>query len=281
MNLAEVAAARGLKRVGGRPRLGAYLREAWSRRAFIATLARYRLRASLDGNRLGIVWLVLQPLLNAIVYGLIFGVLQGDRRPEGFAAHVVVGVFLFQFFTKSLNTGAKSITSNYSLVQSLAFPRITLPIAEVIEQFLATLPSIGLMFIIMPIFGHWPTWDWLLIVPLLALFTLFNSGVALISARLTVHLRDLAQLLPFISRLLFYTSGVLFDVTRIFQQYPTIVWLYDFHPLYQLLQMARDALMGGYNYDHLYWVTFSLWSVVTFVFGVVFFWAAEERYGRE
>lgn len=281
MSLAEVAAEHGLKRVGGRPQLWAYLREAWSRRVFISTLARYRLRASLDGNRLGIVWLLLQPVLNALVYGLIFGVLQGDRRPEGFAAHVVVGVFLFQFFNKSLNTGAKSITSNYSLVQSLAFPRITLPMSEVIEQFLATLPSIGLMLIIMPIFGHWPTWTWLLLVPLLALFTLFNTGVALISARLTVHLQDLAQLLPFISRLLFYTSGVLFDVSRIFDRYPSIVWLYDFHPLYQILQMARDALMGGYEYNQMYWVTFSLWSVVTFVFGVIFFWAAEERYGRE
>jgi teichoic acid transport system permease protein len=39
-------------------------------------------------------------------------------------------------------------------------------------------------------------------------------------ARLTVHLRDVSQLVPVISRLLFYTSGVLFDVNRIFEQYP-------------------------------------------------------------
>lgn len=281
MNLADLAEEHNLHRVGGRPPFWTYIREAWKRRTFISTLAQYRLRASLDGNRLGIIWLVLQPVLSALVYGLVFGILQGDRRPPGFAAHVVVGVFLFQFFTKSLNMGAKSITGNYSLVQSLAFPRITLPIAEVIEQFLATLPSIGLLFIIMPMFGHWPTWRWLLIVPILALFTLFNTGVALISARLTVHLRDLTQLLPFISRLLFYTSGVLFDVNRIFDRFPVVVRLYDFHPLYQALQMTRAALMDGYAYKDLYWFTFSLWSIGTFLFGVIFFWAAEERYGRE
>jgi teichoic acid transport system permease protein len=151
----------------------------------------------------------------------------------------------------------------------------------VIEQFMSLLPSLGLLVVILPVMGIWPTWHWLLMIPLLALFALFNTGVALIAARLTVHLRDLTQLLPFISRILFYTSGVLFDVNRIFDRAPWAVVLYDFHPLYQVLQMARDALMGGHDYNHLYWLYFSIWTVVTLVFGLLFFWVAEERYGRD
>jgi teichoic acid transport system permease protein len=224
---------------------------------------------------------VLQPALNALIYGLIFGILQGDKRPPNFAAHVVIGVFLFQFFSGCFTQGARSITGNQALVQSLAFPRLTLPVAEVIEQFMSLLPSLGLLVVILPVMGIWPTWHWLLMIPLLALFALFNTGVALIAARLTVHLRDLTQLLPFISRILFYTSGVLFDVNRIFDRAPWAVVLYDFHPLYQVLQMARDALMGGHDYNHLYWLYFSIWTVVTLVFGLLFFWVAEERYGRD
>jgi teichoic acid transport system permease protein len=45
--------------------------------------------------------------------------------------------------------------------------------------------------------------------------------------------------------------------------------------------MARDALMGGHDYNHLYWLYFSIWTVVTLVFGLLFFWVAEERYGRD
>jgi teichoic acid transport system permease protein len=281
MSLADLAAEHGLHRVGARPKFWRYLQQAWARRDFVWAMSKYRMAAELEGNRLGIFWLLLQPVLNAAIYGIIFYFLQGGSRPSNYAAHVVIGVFLFQFFSKSLSNGAKSITGNQPLVQSLAFPRITLPIGEVIEQFLSVLPSMGLLVILLPFMGLWPRWEWLLMIPLLLMFTLFNAGVALIAARLTVHVRDLTQLLPFISRILFYTSGVLFDVSKILNDHPALVRLYDFHPLYQVLQMARALLMGGTNYDPMYWVYFSIWAVATFVVGLLFFWAAEERYGRD
>ncbi len=280
MTVAQLAADRGLHRVGARPPLASYLKQTWARRQFIVKMAQFRLRADLDDNRLGIVWLLLQPVLNAIVYGTIFYFLQSDRRPTDYVAHVVIGVFLFQFFSRSLSDGAKSITGNQSLVQSLAFPRLTLPLAEVMEHFLSLLPSMGLLLLILPLLGHTPDWSWLLLVPLLALYTLFNAGIAMIAARLTVHVRDLTQVLPFISRILFYTSGVLFDVNRIFDSHPWVIAVYDFHPLYQVLTIARHSLMGG-SYNLYYWLYFSLYAVITFVVGLVFFWVAEERYGRD
>ncbi|MFT4108577.1 ABC transporter permease [Propionicimonas sp.] len=281
MSLAELAAEHGLKRVGARPPFWRYVADAWHRRDFVVALAMYRLRAGLEGNRLGVLWLVLQPTLNALIYGTIFYVIQRGTDPIQFAAHVVIGVFLFQFFQRSMTQGAKSITGNQSLVQSLAFPRITLPIAEVVEEFLSLMPSIAVLFVILPFLGHWPAVEWLLIIPLLALFTLFNTGIALFTARLTVHVRDLTQLLPFLARILFYTSGVLFDVNKIFEQHPSIIEFYDFVPIYQVLQMARDALLGGHDYNPLYWLYFSIWSVGAFVIGLLFFWVAEERYGRD
>lgn len=280
MSLAELADQHGLHRVGARPRFWAYLKETWQRRDFIVTMASDRLRASVEGNRLGVVWLVLQPAINAAIYGVIFGMLQPNRG-EDFAARVVIGVFLFQFFSNSLSKGAKSITGNQSLVQSLAFPRLTLPLAETIQNFLALLPSMGLLVVVLPIMGHPPTWSWLLIVPILALFALFNAGVAMVAARLTVHVRDLTQLLPYISRILFYTSGVLFDVSKIFEANPWVVRLFDFHPIYQVLQLARSVFMGIELTSDMYWAWFSIWAVATFVIGLLFFWAAEERYGRD
>jgi teichoic acid transport system permease protein len=281
MSLAELAAQHGLHRVGARPPLWSYLRQTWARRQFVVTMAEFRLRASMEANRLGIVWLVIRPLLNAVIYGTIFGVLQQDNRAPDYAARVMVGVFLWHFFASCLTDGAKSITGNQSLVQSLAFPRMTLPLAEVIEQFLALLPALAMLAVLLPLMGDPPTWNWLLMIPLLGLYTLFNTGVALIAARLTVHLRDLTQLLPFISRILFYTSGVLFDVSRLFKAHPWIVQVYDFHPLYQVLQLARSTLMGVEGVDPNYWGYFSIWAVLTFVAGLLFFWVAEERYGRD
>lgn len=280
MSLAEVAEQNGLHRVGARPRFFEYLRDAWRRRAFAVTMARYKVEAANEGNRLGMAWVVLQPMLNAAVYGFIFGILQGGNKPPDYVPYLIIGVFLFNFFSHSMNRGAKSITGNQSLVQSLAFPRITLPLSIVLEEFFNLLPVLGVMLALLIALGHFPRPSWLLIIPLLAIYTLFNLGVALITARLTVHLRDLAEILPFLNRLLFYTSGVLFSVDKIFASHPEVRRLYDFHPLYQVLSIARGELMTSHGYRPIFWLYFTTWAILTFVVGLVFFWAAEERYGR-
>ena len=146
------------------------------------------------------------------------------------------------------------------------------------KQFLVML---GVLIPILAVFGFYPRWDWLLIIPLVLLFALFSTGVAFITARLTVHVSDLSQLLPFVSRLLFYSSGVLFAVDKILVAHPWALRMYDFYPLYQALKIARHHLMGAAAYPHYYWAMFAASAVLTFVVGAVFFWRAEERYGRD
>jgi len=159
-------------------------------------MAKYKIQASNERNRLGMLWIFIKPTLNALMYGLIFGVLQGANRPANFPMFVVIGVFLFEFFATSMTAGAKSITGNGSLVQSLAFPRITLPLSTVIQQLMTLVPMLAVMAVYILLLGAPITVEWLLMIPLVAIFTVFNLGVALIAARLTVHVRDLTQLPP-------------------------------------------------------------------------------------
>jgi teichoic acid transport system permease protein len=280
MTVVDTGEGHGLHRVGARPPLPEYLRQAWGRRDFAYELAKSRIQAGNERNRLGMLWIVIKPTLNALLYGAIFGVLQGDSKPPGFPMFVVIGVFLFEFFSSSMTSGAKSITGNSALVQSLSFPRITLPLSIVLQQLLTLVPMLGVMFVYCLVLGAVPMWSWLLIVPLVALFTMFNTGVALVCARLTVHVRDLTQILPLVNRVLFYTSGVLFSVDRILGHFPVLVTLFDFHPLHEVLSIARGSIMQGNDFPPIYWLYLSVWSLVVLVAGVLFFWAAEERYGR-
>ena len=252
-------------------------------------MAIYRLRSTMEENRLGILWYVIRPIFDACIYGLVFGVLQGASRGPDYTAYVVTGVFLFRFFQNSFTDGAHSVTGSRELVQSLAFPRVTLPLSRVVEEFIAVLPPMALLPIILMLFGHMPNIRWLLMIPLLLLFCLFNAGVVLITARLAVHLRDMLQMIPVLSRLLFYSSGVLFRVHVIFAGHPTVMRIFDFHPLYQVLRIARGVLLGTagqqpgmeYYFPPSYWTSLSIWAVGLFVFGLIYFWRAEERYGRE
>lgn len=270
-----------LHRIGGRPGLIEYTAQLWDRRWFGIELARSRFRATNDQDRLGMGWVVLKPLINAAVYGLIFGLLlPSSTRPENFVAYLVVGVFIFQFFASCLSEGAKSITGNRGLVRTLHFPRALLPLATVFQNLLAVGPMLAVLAVLVVLTGEPITWSWLLVAPAIALMTLFNAGVALTTARLTIHVRDIAQLLPFVTRVFFYTSGIFFSVERI----TTLEWvelLLRFNPVHVYINLVRSALMTTETATAADWVAGAAWAVVLFVGGFVFSWRGEERYGRD
>lgn len=282
MSLADMAAQKGLKRVGARPPFGVYMAEVWRRRQFIYSLAKFRIESENQRNRLGMGWIVLKPTLNAVVYGVIFGFLMAASRPPNFVQFIVIGIFMFEFFSTTFSNGAKSITSNNALVQSLSFPRMSLPLSAVTQHFLQFLPSVAIMLVLNLIMGATPQWHWILLVPLIALYFIFNAGVALITARLTVHFRDLSQLLPFVTRVAFYTSGVFFSIERIAPNNETILRIFDFIPLHEFMSIARGLLIEGADYEvnPMYWLYATVWSVLLLTVGAFYFWAAEERYGR-
>ncbi|MCL2652894.1 MAG: ABC transporter permease [Propionibacteriaceae bacterium] len=280
LSLPELAAAYGLARMGTRPPLGRYLIDTVRRSDFIATMAAYRLRAMVAENRLGLVWYVIRPLLDAAIYGFIFGVVQGSSRPPDFVSYVLVGTIMFRFFQTSFADGAGCIVGSRALIQSLAFPRLTLVLSFLFQNFLAFIPPVALLPIILSALGHDANRTWFMMFPLIALFSVFCTGISLIAARITVHVRDFGQLVPVISRILYFSSGVLFSVDTIFSAHPLVMRLYDFHPLYVMIRISRGILMGV-PYPDYYWEYFAIWSFAIAAVGLIFFWFAEERYGRE
>lgn len=288
MDLADYAAREGLIKVGGRPPLGEYLSEVWRRRAFIFSMARFKIESENQQNSLGMFWVVLKPLLNALVYGAIFGLLLAGSRPPHFVEFLIIGVFVFEFFAQSWTSGGKAITNNAALVQSLAFPRMVLPLAAVTQRFLQFLPTVAIMLIFLLVSGNAPVLQWLLIIPIFGLYFLFNCGLALVTARLSVHWRDLNNFLPFLTRFFFYTTGIFFSIevrfgpTKTSKGHPTIVAITDYQPIHEFLSLTRSALLQGRSYavDERFWLFAGVWSFGLFAFGVWFFWRAEERYGR-
>jgi teichoic acid transport system permease protein len=280
MNLADYALAHGLRQVGVRPKFFEYLGQVWDRRDFAFTMALYASEAQNARTRLGRWWLVLLPSLQALAYGLVFGLILGDLRPANFIPFLITGVFLFSFFSGSFSAGAKAITSNTGLLRTLSFPRILLPLSAVIREFINFLPQLALLPLVMVMFGQDITWDWLYLIPIAFLMFLFSTGLAMISARLTVEVKDLGKLVPFITRLMFYSSGIFFEIERIFAGYPELLAIAMLNPVYDFISLARGALVNDMAMTPFLWIVSSIWSVGVFVFGVLYFWRAEARYGR-
>lgn len=278
--LTELALQQGLEQMGKRPKLGRYLSEVFKRRALALTLANYRLLVSGARSRIGVAWLIVAPALQISLYGLIFGLVLGDSRPGNFLPYLIVGVVLFQFLAGSLADGAKSITSNVNLAKSLSFPRVLLPLSAMVSQWIKFAALMTLAIIALPFLGEMPRVTWLMIFPVIGLASLFALGVSMIAARLTVQFSDLSNLIPFLTRIAFYASGVFFSVEKLVDALPFLEFLLWANPVSVYLSLARDVMISGHPAQQWLWAAGAIWGVATLIVGFFFFWAAEERYGR-
>ncbi|MBA2949305.1 ABC transporter permease [Streptomyces himalayensis] len=284
---AELAAKYGLSVSGARPGLFEYVRQLWGRRHFILAFSQAKLTAQYSQAKLGQLWQVVTPLLNALVYFLIFGLILDASRGmthDVYIPFLVTGVFVFTFTQSSVMAGVRAISGNLGLVRALHFPRASLPISFALQQLQQLLFSMIVLFIVAVGFGSFPRLSWVLILPALALQYLFNTGLALIMARLGSKIPDLAQLMPFIMRTWMYASGVMFSIPIMLQDRPAwIANVLQWNPAAIYMDLMRFALIDGYGSENLpphVWAVAAGWAVLVAVGGFVYFWKAEERYGR-
>lgn len=259
--------------------IGPYLRAVWKRRAYMRFVATSALRERQVDTVLGNVWHLLNPALSVAVYYLIFGVLLGtDRGVDNFILFLAVGVFMFGFTQRATVSGATSITGNLGLVKAIRFPRAVLPITTSITEALTSLSSMVVLFGVAAITGQAPRWQWAVLPAVFAVQFLFNTGAALVAARMTVHVRDTTQVLPFLFRMLFYGSGVVFSVSA----YATgshEMW-FVLNPMYCFLTLSRWCVLGEIVQPAVI-VSTAVWTIVLLTAGFAWFKAGEELYARD
>ncbi|MEV4637800.1 ABC transporter permease [Actinoplanes sp. NPDC049548] len=282
--LRELARRHGLGAAGKLPSLPAYTRQLWAYRHFIASYANAKVTSSLGKTRLGMLWQVLTPLINAAVYYLIFGlVLKQSRDVDNFIAYLCTGVFIFQFTQSVVQAGIQAISGNLGLIRALHFPRASLPLAIAMVEVRNMLASIAVLMIIVGIMEP-ITLEWLLAVPIFVLQSVFNAGLAMAAARLGSKVADFKQLVPFIMRIWLYGSAVLYPVHKFEEALGG--WklaVVEANPLLVFIELMRHALMEDVKLAApplVLWLEAIGWTLVVGIGGYVYFWRGEKGYGR-
>ncbi|MCB1103894.1 MAG: ABC transporter permease [Cephaloticoccus sp.] len=209
------------------------------------------------GSHLGLVWSVLNPLLMlglyVFVFGYIFegkfGVLPNETRADyGFG--IFLGLALFQFVAEVMGVSPNVIVGNPNFVKKVVFPLEILPAANVGAAAFHLLISLGLVFVGLITFDrtiHWELfWLPIIILPLV----MFSLGIAWFCSALGVFLRDIGQLMQFLTMALMYSSAVFFSATKI----PDALWTFmRFNPVLLSIESARNTALWAQpmNYHHL------------------------------
>ncbi|MFI5934961.1 ABC transporter permease [Actinoplanes sp. NPDC051494] len=287
--LSELARRHGLGVAGRLPTLPEYTRKLWSYRHFIAYYANAKVTSSLGKTRLGAIWQVLTPLINAAVYYVIFGkILDTQRGIENFVAYLCIGVFIFGFTQSTVQAGIQAISGNLGLIRALHFPRAALPLAITTVEIRNMMVSMVVLMAIVLGFGEPITLQWLLVVPIFLLQSVFNAGLAMFVARLGSKVADFKQLIPFIMRFWMYGSAVLYPVTKFseadfLQQNKWLLNVVEANPLLVFIELMRHALLEEVHLASapwVLWVEAISWTLVAGIGGYIYFWRGEKGYGR-
>ncbi|MCJ0872307.1 ABC transporter permease [Streptomyces sp. AP-93] len=285
--MAELAAAHDLTLSGARPTLPRYIAQLWGRRHFVTAYATARMHAQYSQASLGQVWHLMTPLLNAAVYYFIFGiVMHAQRGVPNYITFLITGVFVWDFIGSCINASTRAVQSNLGLVRALHFPRASLPLSTVVQLFQQLLITMGALVILLLIFGQTPALSWLLALPTLALMAVFCAGCAMVMARVGAKSPDVSQLMPFILRTWMYASGVMWSIDQMLKTDHLPGWVsmaLKLNPAAVYIDLMRFALIDTYTARQLpphVWLVALGWALLAGVGGFVFFWKAEEEYGR-
>ncbi|GAA4030866.1 ABC transporter permease [Arthrobacter methylotrophus] len=274
---------RRLSRVGSRPGFLDYLVQLWDFRQFIFYDARARVQSGTRRDRLGSMWLLLNPVLNGLTYYFIFGLLLNTSGGiKNFVGYLVVGIFIFQFSAGAITAGARSIRNGKSVVQAFNFPRAALPLGANIRELLAAVPLVLAMLLLIVVIppAEEITWLWFLVVPAVLLQGLFNLGVGMILARIISKVNDVTHLIPFAIRAWMYGSAVFYSYER-FISHPVLLSVMKLNPLYNVIDIIRSCVLYNRVPSWESWATLAVVSFAAVMVGFFFFWGGEESYGRD
>jgi lipopolysaccharide transport system permease protein len=218
------------------------LRELWHYRGLLYFLAWRDVKVKYKQTTLGVTWAIVQPVMNTIIFTIVFGRFIGVRTPGNVAYEVFAfsGMLMWGFFANALNAASGSVVGNANLISKVYFPRLIVPIAGVVGALPDFVIGLALLLVIMPFFGLVPGLG-ILLTPLFLLLAIVTAlGVGIWLAALTARYRDFRYVLPFLVQFWFFASPIAYSSAHITQPWRT---LYGLNPMVGVIEGFRWGVL--------------------------------------
>ncbi|MCC7008240.1 MAG: ABC transporter permease [Acidobacteria bacterium] len=221
-------------------------------RPLIQSLVARELKARYRGSVLGFFWSFVNPLLLLSIYTFVFTkIMPGqDERTQPYAVFFFSGLLPWTWFTTSLLEAASSLIAGGNLIKKVLFPAEILPIVSVLANMVHFV--LGLIILVGFMIGthHYPDpagLPWFPVV--VAIQLVFTLALALVLSALTVHFRDIRDLLSNLLTFWFFATPIIYAYFM-----PTVQsyrWLFRFNPFYHLVVSYQEILFFPGPFGHL------------------------------
>ena len=270
------------------------LRRLFHYRSLVETLVVRDLKARYRGSVLGFFWSFANPLLLLMVYTFVFSVVLPGRFPdveENYALFLFCGLLPWTWFSSSLTEASNSLLVNGNLIKKVLFPAEVLPVVAVIGNMVHFFLALPILLLALVFFAsRLPSVGELLWFPLvIAVQFVLSLGFGLILAALTVHFRDIKDLLSNLLTLWFFSTPILYPWTIVAERGPSIAGLppagkllMDLNPFAHLAISYQEILFYDGPYGHWRWLLVTaVASIGLFIIGYALFDRLRDSFAEE
>jgi lipopolysaccharide transport system permease protein len=269
-------------------KLTANLGELYKHRLLIRTLVGRELKARYRGTVLGFLWSFINPLLLMVVYTVVFGLIINARDPAFGSKPMLYSLFLFSgilpwtWFSASSLESANVLMTNGNLIKKILFPAEVLPVVTVTANFVHFLFGLPILLFFLFVFGKPPTAFALFLPVVILVQFVFSLGFSLLLSALTVHFRDIKDILSNFMTFWFFATPIVYS----FQfgplaEKPGLQKILGFNPMTQIIEGYHDCLYYG---QLIHWKRLGitlLVSLVLFVIGYAVFDRLRDSFPEE
>jgi lipopolysaccharide transport system permease protein len=222
------------------------LLSAWRYRYFILSSIKVDFRSRFVRSRLGGLWMIINPLVQAAMFALILSQVFAGRLPDmadnklAYPIYLLSGTLAWNIFTEVITRCMNVFIENGNLLKKMVFPRICLPMIVTGAAIVNNLLLLGAILFIIIILGFVPGYSvvWL---PLLMVVTLLLSlGIGLILGTLNVFIRDIGQMVPIVLQLGWWFTPIMYPASVVPE---SILPLMKLNPMYWLVQGFQNAIL--------------------------------------
>ena len=233
---------------------------------------------------LGFLWTLLNPLLQMLVFTVVFQILLPTPIPY-FPVFILIGILAWNYCAGALIACIHSVVGNVDLVRKVYFPRDVLPLSAVLASLVHFVLALSLVFVMLPIAGLPITWL-VLWIPILIVFqTMFLAGLGLLVSAINVFFRDteaiaeVGLLAWFFLTPVFYSLDVLYD--KELGPFNVGRLMHVLNPMASFISTYRLVLIDGAPPDLAFLARTFGTSVLVLIVGYLVFKWLEPRFGEE
>lgn len=242
-------------------------RNLYKYRELLKTNVKKEIRGKYKNSFLGVLWSFLNPLLQIVVYAVVFQVILKNPQ-ENYAIFLCCGLIPWTFFSATVTRSAFTMIENGNIIKKVYFPREILPISivtsEAVNFMISTIIILGFV-----IFGGIGISKYIIFYPLVLLAQyLLLIGISLIISSISVYVRDLQHLIGVAMQLLFYATPIVYASETIPDNFKWILYL---NPMTYIINGYRDIFYNQKMIDVIPTLLLIIISIILCLIGYIIF----------